>query len=277
MRLSSVNKRYRLGHPWVLRDVNMTIDRGAVVEVRGANGAGKSTLLRMLAGAVVPTRGRRVAADGLQVGYGPERLSPAPPFTADGYLARHACLRHLSHAGGDHQAASLADRLGLTSGLLREPLGALSKGSLQKVVLIQALLGRPELVVLDEPFAGLDHDAAVAASELVRQTAADGSTVVFSDHREHAAWPRADATWSVSDGTVHPEARNTAAPGLSHLSDAIEIEESDGRLRLLIADEHGDRALAKLVAHGWHILAVAPDPAATGQTRIEAILDRGRR
>src|SRR3954470_4812346 len=90
--LTHVAKRYRLDRPWVLRDVDVEVQPGAVVEVRGVNGAGKSTLLRLLAGASLPSRGRRECAPGLAVGYAPERLAP-PPFTAAEYLRLHLRIR----------------------------------------------------------------------------------------------------------------------------------------------------------------------------------------
>ncbi len=178
VRLDGACKRYRWGSFSVLRDVDVSVDRGCIVEVRGRNGAGKSTLLRMLAGATLPTRGRRVAGAGLEVGYGPERLAPAPACPVAAYFAHHARVRRLRRAEGEARVAALAGRLGLDS-LLHEPLGSLSKGSLQKVVVIRALLGRPALVVLDEPFAGLDAGASQALCELIREAAAAGSTVVF--------------------------------------------------------------------------------------------------
>ena len=204
VRLSAAAKRYAWRAPWVFRDLDLAVARGRLVEVRGANGSGKSTLLRMVAGATLPTRGRRVAAAGLAVGYGPERLIPAPPFPASAYLVHHARLRQLSEAAGHAHTTALAERLGVTS-LLGEPLRTLSKGSLQKMVVIQALLGEPALVVLDEPFAGLDADASVALCDVLGEVAATGSTVLFSDHRERDVRPRADLVWHVSDGAVHEQ------------------------------------------------------------------------
>ena len=76
--LRGASKRYRWDGPLVLRDVSVEVAAGALVKVRGVNGSGKSTLLRLLAGATVPTRGRRVAARSIAVGYSPERLAPPP-------------------------------------------------------------------------------------------------------------------------------------------------------------------------------------------------------
>jgi translation initiation factor RLI1 len=99
-------------------------------------------------------------------GYGPERLAPPPPFSVSAYLRRHAGLRGLDRAEGERRTGALVERLGLGA-LVAERLDALSKGSLQKVVLVQALLGRPRLAVLDEPYAGLDGEAQDAVRGLL--------------------------------------------------------------------------------------------------------------
>src|SRR5579862_7351077 len=99
--LRAADKRYGWSGPWILRDVEVTVARGTLIDVRGANGSGKSTLLRLLAGATVPTRGRRFAAPGITVGYTPERLAPAPPFSAAAFLRHHARLRGLGRDEGD--------------------------------------------------------------------------------------------------------------------------------------------------------------------------------
>ena len=81
--LRHADKRYGAWSAWVLREVSVALEPGALVEVRGRNGSGKSTLLALLAGATLPTRGTRVLAPRARVGYTPERLVPPPPFAAD--------------------------------------------------------------------------------------------------------------------------------------------------------------------------------------------------
>jgi len=206
--LEQAGKRYRVGGPWVLRDVSVSVPAGAVVDVRGVNGAGKSTLLRLLAGATVPTRGRRVG--GASVGYAPERLVPAPPFSGRVLLRHHARLRGLPRAEGERRGAALAERLQATA-LLDERLGALSKGSLQKLTLLQALLGRPDLLVLDEPFSGLDTAARAALRELIGEHAAAGGAIVLCDHGESGERVGADVAWELRDGALRVVADATAA------------------------------------------------------------------
>jgi ABC-type multidrug transport system ATPase subunit len=222
VRLRGAGKRYGRGGAWVLRDLDLTLAPGRVVELRGVNGSGKSTLLRMLAGASVPSRGTREAAAGLTVGYGPERPAP-PPFRAGDWLGHHARLRagrglRLSTTGLqtsatpaeiEAEAAGLAARLGCAE-LLGERMAALSKGSLQKIVLIQAFLGGPGLLVLDEPFDGLDAEARLALSRLVAERAGSGAAVVFSDHRRAQPRPRVDSEWTVAAAGVTVVAPNRA-------------------------------------------------------------------
>jgi ABC-type multidrug transport system ATPase subunit len=238
--LRGAGKRYRWGGPWVLRDVDVALAPARVVEVRGSNGSGKSTLLRLLAGATVPSRGERLASEGLTVGYAPERLAPAPPFSVAAYLRRHAGLRGLDRIDGERRAGALGERLGLGA-LMPERLEALSKGSLQKVVIVQALLGEPRVAVLDEPYAGLDGEAQDAVRDLIAEQAAAGRTVVFSDHRPLVAAPSvADETWLIEDGSV--------TTGWSVEEDVVD---------LAVAAEDGDAELASLLARGWHIVSFA--------------------
>ena len=244
--LTDVAKRYRFDRPWVLRDVDLDLQAGAVAEVRGVNGAGKSTLLRLLAGASLPTRGRRETAPGIAVGYAPERLA-APPFTADEYLRHHARIRRTPERDTD----AVVERLEFAS-LLGERMGALSKGSLQKVVLTQALAGAPRLLVLDEPFSGLDADAREALAEIVRERARDGAAVVYSDHSEAGQTrPQADLTWLVDGGRVEA---GHALPRGSAVVFELDASESD-------------RALASAIARGAHVRRVQPLP--DGRVRIE--------
>jgi ABC-type multidrug transport system ATPase subunit len=255
----------------VLRDVSVEVAAGALVKVRGVNGSGKSTLLRLLAGATVPTRGRRVAARSIAVGYSPERLAPPPPFSAAGYLQHHARLRGCTPAEGDRRVLALAQRLALTS-LLPERLGALSKGSLQKVVLTQALLGTPNILVLDEPFSGLDLDAQQALVELLGERVAAGSAVVISDHRDFDAPPVADITWQLADGTVHQQglpAPGSRLDGAADLPGVLESRRDGGQLRLLVEPAASDRVLAMLLEHGWHVQSVTAD-AEADSVSIEA-------
>lgn len=177
MQLNQVAFRYRRRAEWVLRDVTLTVPRARVVEVNGRNGAGKSTLLRLLAGVVPPSRGR-ISGRPPAIGYAPERFPAGQPFTARAYLRHMAAVRGVP-AG---RVAEWAERLGC-AGLLDTRLPDLSKGSAHKMGLIQALLAAPGLLVLDEPFAGLDARTRAELPALLRELAGGGTSIVVSDHQ----------------------------------------------------------------------------------------------
>ncbi|MFF3443709.1 ATP-binding cassette domain-containing protein [Streptosporangium sp. NPDC002721] len=198
MRLSTVSFRYSRRGPWILRDVELTLRPGSVVEVTGRNGAGKSTLLRLMAGFVPPSRGSISDRPGV-VGYAPDVFPVDQPFTVAAYLAHMSRIRGLPSPAS--AAGDLAARLNATH-LLDQPLGDLSKGSAQKVGLIQSLLAPPDLLILDEPFAGLDEQTRVELPVIIEEIAARGGTVVVSDHQKQLQdHPGADH-WLVADGRV---------------------------------------------------------------------------
>lgn len=180
MRLDDVWVRYGHG-PWVLRGVTAEIDAGDVVAVVGRNGAGKSTLLQVVAGLLGPNKGT-VTERPARIGYVPERFPADQAFTARNYLLSLARVR-----GDDPgRIAEWAERVYFT-GLLDRPLSELSKGSAQKVGLIQAMLTRPDLLILDEPWEGLDAQTREQVPVIVEEVLAAGGRVLISDHQGQTA------------------------------------------------------------------------------------------
>src|SRR5688500_8659358 len=177
MRLDEVGFRYRRRGPWVLRDVTVDLPEGRIIEVTGANGAGKSTLLRLIACLRRPQR-ETVSARPQTVGNAPERFPADQPYTAQVYLTHLAAMRQVPYS----RVEGWAERLDFTP-LLNVRLPELSKGSAHKVGLIQALLPSPGLLVLDEPFAGLDSVTRSALPKLLAELAREGTTVIVSDHQ----------------------------------------------------------------------------------------------
>jgi ABC-type multidrug transport system ATPase subunit len=196
VQLEQVAFRYRRRAPWVLRDVTLTVPRGRVIEVNGPNGAGKSTLLRLLAGIVPPVRGQ-VTGRPTHVGYAPERFPAAQPFTAGAYLGHVARMRGVPY----ERVTEWASRLGFEE-LLGTRMPDLSKGSAHKAGLIQALIAPAGLLVLDEPFAGLDTTTRTALPALLTELASGGTSVVVSDHQGDLRELPSVARWHVHGHTV---------------------------------------------------------------------------
>lgn len=242
--LRRVRKHYGFRQSWVLREVNLVVDRGSIVELAGSNGAGKSTLLRILAGATRPTGGHRRAMRPIAVGYMPERLT-APAFSARDYLHHHVRLRRMDQHDGGGQILELAEHLD-AGGLLAERLGVLSKGSLQKIVAIQSLLGQPDMLVLDEPFASLDGSARGALWELVKERADHGTAVVFCEHRDRPHRV-SDRRLVLADGVLSEESSSADISG---------SRPSGDRLRLVVHRDVSDQEIGRLLHQGWHIVGV---------------------
>jgi ABC-2 type transport system ATP-binding protein len=177
LRVSGVGKSFRSIR--ALDGVSLEMRGGEVVGLLGANGAGKTTLIRIVAGLLDADQGTVKAP--ARIGYLPEER---------GLYARHApveILRYIATLKGLSRAAAAADvtrwlervELAVADGT---PLERFSKGQQQKVQLVAALLGDPDLLVLDEPYSGLDPLNARLVSSVAREAAADGRAVLLSAH-----------------------------------------------------------------------------------------------
>ena len=201
MRLAAVHKRYGFGPP-VLVDVTMEVPAASVMWVRGANGSGKSTLLRVLAGVSRPTGGRVLGRPPV-VGYVPERFPATDAMSSVAYLTHLGRVRGLPTRDAVRRAHLLLEWLALAGGP-RTPMRVLSKGNAQKVALAQALIIAPALLVLDEPWSGLDATARGVLHGILHEVVRDGGTVVFSGHEPDALMP-ATLVCAVDGGRVSLE------------------------------------------------------------------------
>ncbi|MCG5461327.1 ATP-binding cassette domain-containing protein [Micromonospora sp. NPDC053740] len=207
MRLENVWLRYHRRGPWVLQGIDVRIGPGEVAIVLGRNGVGKSTLLQVAAGVLRPGRGR-VTDRPTRVGWVPERFPADQPFTVTRYLTGMARVAGLGRAAADEAVASWTDRLGL-SAFRSVRLPELSKGTAQKVGLAQALLRPPGLLVLDEPWEGLDAATRELVPELIAEVLAADGSVLVSDHRGETVRLPAARRWLVADGSLCEETSST--------------------------------------------------------------------
>jgi energy-coupling factor transporter ATP-binding protein EcfA2 len=226
--------------------------------VEGANGVGKSTLLRLVAGVSVPSRGRVARTAGLRTGYAPEGFAAVAGLTGGGWLRQLAWVRGQADAGEDVAAALAAP--------LERPLAALSHGQRQRVALAAALAGRPDVVVLDEPTAGLDDEARAALDGLLTAAAGRGALVVCADH---VGLPAATRHLRVAEGGVRWVAREQPTPrmrvagaGSVPPQDAPGVVDvapgADGSWVALVDAPHSDAFLAAALAAGASVREVGP-------------------
>src|SRR5579884_2541381 len=168
--------------------VSLAVPTGTIYGLLGPNGAGKTTTLRMLLGIIDPSSGaRRVLGRerpleaAAEIGYLPEERGLYPAMQAREAIAFMGALRGLPLSEGRRRADALLAEHDLTN-WARKPIRTLSKGMAQTVQLLGTIIHRPKLIVLDEPFAGLDAINQGRLEELIRRETRAGATVIFSTH-----------------------------------------------------------------------------------------------
>lgn len=168
--------------------VDLSVPEGAIYGILGPNGAGKTTTLRMLLGIIDPDEGhRRVLGHerphdvAHAIGYLPEERGLYPAMKAYEAIAFVGALRGLPLAEGRKRGRALLEEHGLGYAADRQ-IRQLSKGMAQQVQLLGTLVHEPRLIVLDEPFSGLDALNQGKLEQMIRGLAAKGTTVIFSTH-----------------------------------------------------------------------------------------------
>ena len=173
-----------------VRDVSFSIARGEVVAFLGPNGAGKSTTMKLLTGYLSPSAGRaRIAGHDMvsdrisgsaRLGYLPENGPLYPDMTPLGLLQFFAEARGMSSSQSASRIREVAELCSLTD-VLGKPIGKLSKGYRQRVGMAHTLLHEPEVLILDEPTAGLDPNQIIDVRDRFRQLGRD-KTILLSTH-----------------------------------------------------------------------------------------------
>lgn len=272
--VQKISKRF--GPLEAVRGLSFELRAGEIFGFLGPNGAGKTTTLRMLMGITAPDSGvvrfhGRGALDRSRAGYLPEERGLFEDTPVIETLAYLGSLRGMGLAEARAAAKPWLDRLGLGD-RIREHVGALSKGNQQKVQFIGAVLHRPSLVVLDEPFSGLDPVNQEVFSGMMRDLRDQGTAVLISAHQLDLVERLADRFLLISRGRevlsgTLDEMRSRAAGGM---------EET---LKLHIAPPSGTEldapALREELASCADGAQVEAQSAGDGTVRVEVLLPRG--
>lgn len=189
-----------------VRDVWLEAPKGSIMGLIGPNGAGKTTTMRMILRILRPDSGRITwAGKGVDqwplgtFGYLPEERGLYPHMRGRDQLRFFARLHGLTRAQADEQIAYWTDRLGLDEVLGRKT-DDLSKGNAQKMQFLAAVIHRPALVILDEPFSGLDPVNARLFKQAVKHLNEVGSTVLFSSHQMDSVEELCDRVCLIAEG-----------------------------------------------------------------------------
>lgn len=176
------------GEKSVLKGISFSAQSGEALGLLGRNGAGKTTTIRIIMQLFPPNSGE-VLVDGkplsireINVGYMPEERGLYPKKKIMEQLIYFAELKGVSKDVAIERANKLLDRLQMTE-YKDAKLETLSKGNQQKIQLVTTLISNPDIVILDEPFSGLDPVNAMLLKDVVRELIADGKIVIFSSHQ----------------------------------------------------------------------------------------------
>lgn len=230
--------------------VSLTVPTGSIYGLLGPNGAGKTTTLRMLLGIIEPSSGERCVLGNTRpleaassVGYLPEERGLYPSMNAREAIAFLGALRGMPLAEGRRRGEQLLTDAGL-SDWAKKPIRTLSKGMAQTVQLLGTLVHDPKLIVLDEPFSGLDPINQGKLERLIRERAANGVTVIFSTHVIAHAERLCERIAIIAAGKVAFEGRVDEARSRLRQIVRLRTRASDGPWRSALPQnarcEHGE-------------------------------------
>ncbi|HEX2686032.1 MAG TPA: ATP-binding cassette domain-containing protein, partial [Kofleriaceae bacterium] len=251
----------KFGNHVAVDDISFEVPRGVVYGILGPNGAGKSTTLRMINDIFAPDAGEITVLGGLKpgsdaaqkIGYLPEERGLYPKMKVAEMIEFIGELRGLSRAEARRRAGAWLDRLGLAQ-WGKNKVQDLSKGMQQKVQFATALIHEPELVILDEPWSGLDPINAEVLREVVGEIRASGRTVMFSTHLMEQAERLCDHVCIIARG------KKVLDGGLAEIKRAAATE----KLIALMFASAADRARAEAGPLADTALVAAKRPARPG-------------
>lgn len=205
IKLEGISKTMRKKQ--LLQPLHYQLSKGKILALCGGNGAGKSTLIRLLTGLHKPTTGQ-VTINGMnysnkrmqvieKIGYMPDNSHFQPSMTANEIISFYAQLKRIPK----QQYLAALDAVGLLDRRY-EKVGNFSKGMNQRLLLAQALLSKPPILILDEPTNGLDPYWIQQFCELMLQAKQNGQTIVFSTHDLHVAEKIADEVLFLQQGSL---------------------------------------------------------------------------
>ncbi len=237
LELQNIEKSF--GEKKVLSGVSLRADGGKAFGLLGRNGAGKTTTIRILmdvfpaeAGQVL-INGRTIDYRQIQIGYLPEERGLYPKKLVIDQLVYFAQLKGMSRKGAVQAVDFWLNRLGMME-YRNKQLDTLSKGNQQKIQLVTALAHNPHIVILDEPFSGLDPVNAMLLKDVVKEQIAQGKIVLFSSHQMSYIEEFCDSIAILNQGKV-------AITGELH-----DIKRSYARDRLVVRTEQAAKLMADL-------------------------------
>ncbi len=272
VRIAGVVKRF--GNHTAVDDLSFEVPTGVIYGVLGPNGAGKSTTLRMMNDIIAPDAGTIELFGALppggaaaqRIGFLPEERGLYPKMPVGEMIAFFGELRGLTAADARARARAWLERLGLGQ-WEKNKVQDLSKGMQQKVQFASALIHEPELVILDEPWSGLDPINADVLREVVHELRDAGKTVLFSTHQMEQAEKICEQICIIARG------KKVLDGGLAAIKRAAAEE---GRVVLGFRDEAAAQAAAPVLADAALVLPPPVDHALDREVQLAAGVEAQR-
>lgn len=178
--ITNLNKCF--GKNTILHDINFSVSKGQSIAFIGHNGCGKSTLLKILCGLTTYQKGNLVYSKTLKFNYVPENF-PKMPITAREYIHNIGLIEGFSKEYIEKRSKELF-RAFFMEDMVDNAIKNLSKGTIQKVSVIQAILSKPDILLLDEPLSGQDVESQKVFIDLINKMNEDGVTILMSCHED---------------------------------------------------------------------------------------------
>lgn len=260
--IKGVEKHF--GEKEVLKNISVTAQSGSALGLLGRNGAGKTTTIRIIMGVFYPDKGE-ILIDGkpidrkkIRIGYMPEERGLYPKKRIDEQLIYLAMLRGMNGTDAKRACDKWLERMGM-SDYKTKKLETLSKGNQQKIQLAATLMCNPEIVILDEPFSGLDPVNAMLLKDVIKEMIAGGSVVLFSSHQMNYVEEFCDNIAILNSGKIVLNGR------------IADIKRSYPRDRIAIAGKDADRMLPYIIREmGDGILSADKESADTLTIRLKS-------
>ncbi|MFJ8261807.1 ABC transporter ATP-binding protein [Rummeliibacillus sp. NPDC094406] len=205
LQINELNKHFGPYH--AVKNLSLSVDEGEAVGLLGRNGAGKTTTIRMILGLLSQNSGdilwnnQPLSRNDVKLGYLPEERGLYPKMNMLDQLVYFGQLEGMKKSEAKNEALNWIEELGMSQ-YIKKNTGDLSKGNQQKIQLIAAIMHNPDLIILDEPFSGLDPVNAQMLEKVIRDLIERKKTLIFSSHRMDSVESFCDKVYLMKQGEV---------------------------------------------------------------------------
>lgn len=254
--LENISKKY--DKRIIIKPFNFEIKKGSSIAIVGHNGCGKSTLIKIMAGLIQPTTGKIIYPNGKPLfHYLPEKFYPTP-LNANVYLERMGEIDGIPPKELKEQICKLAEEFYVTE-FLSVPMKSLSKGTLQKIGVIQALLYEPEVLLLDEPLSGQDEESKNVFIRKINKLREKGTTIILSCHEKELTDALAEKKYTIQKGCFREYIEKTEKKFCLLLEKEnvketpAEMERYGTGFRLYVSESEANQKIISLLQAGWSL------------------------